>query len=182
MRVDITGLSQQLSFENGDIQNFLNIRLPNGKVILAEVDSEVCNTIVAMSRGLEPSKEAATPTQQQPSYKMESAPDVPMESTDTFSPSFGVEENEDGAVVFGGEDPVETTVQQRLDEAAAQLGRVHMNEAPAKPAPTPHWHNARRAPTVSKDDYGNPVLTGADVADPGEVSGTSDEVDEVQQV
>lgn len=186
MFVELLGLSQNISFSDGVVQNYMNLKLPNGKVMQVAVDDDTSVELIALSRGITP------PPQSQPSAPapiqappMQSDPDAVASGYSGFS-------EEDGDLVFGGE-ATPDVVQQRLDEAASQVASASLGHeggveeratrmTTPTPPPAPHWTNSRRAPTVTKDDYGYPKLSGADVADPGEVSGDSDDPEEVQQV
>lgn len=102
--------------------------------------------------------------------------------------------DDDGHVVFGGganEEPVDQQELQRsLDQAQKQVAKpsppsTEFNENDIAAVaddlrgktqmPVPDWNNSRR--TVTKDQMGNPVITGDNVVDPGELVG-GDNVDE----
>lgn len=186
MLVEVLGLTQSIDFSDGSIQNYLNLTLPNGKAVLAAVDDETAAEFVSLSRGdtTTTSSGARMVPPAPPKPVMRSEPDAVADGYSGFS-------DDAGTVVFGGDATPEDVVQDRLSEAARQvasasLGHEGTEEERAarlgKPAPVPHWNNSRRAPTVTKNEYGYPQLSGSDVSDPGEISGDSDEQDEVQQV
>lgn len=176
MDLKILSLSQDVSFEDGSITNFIIMRTPSGQVIRAIVSDESAKLLVeGMIAG--PAHVVDTPRAVAP-------PAVHQEQ----------EVNEDGAVVFGGspqeegEDASSMWTPPSLESPAvapppaygtdpeSQARDYRQAKMKAKPNPM----GVGNARTISKDEYGYPIVRGNGGVDPGEIVGSvaGGEIDE----
>jgi hypothetical protein len=174
MDLKILSLSQDVSFEDGSITNFLIMRTPSGQMIRAIVSDESAKLLVeGMVAG--PAHVVDTPRV--------SAPQVHDREVDA-----------DGAVVFGGspqedgeeassmwtppvlESPVIAPPPAYGTDPESQARDYRQAKMKAKPNPM----GVGNAKTISKDEYGYPVVRNSGGMDPGEVVGSVEggEIDE----
>lgn len=171
MDLSVVSLSQDVSFEDGSITNFVLLRVPSGQVIRAVVTDDSAKVLVenfAVQQGA-------------------SMPQAPVDK-----PAAPVVTNDEGAVVFGGA-PAE------YEEPSSSFWVPSSAPAAPRPAPKPQpvWTDASaqaqaykeeqqrlrnnprssEARTVAKDEYGYPIVRGNGI-DPGEVLGGGDVDDE----
>lgn len=165
MDLSVVSLSQDVSFEDGSITNFVLLRVPSGQVIRAVVTDDSAKVLVETFAAQQGSTMNAPPT-----------------------PTAPATTNDEGAVIFGGapseyeepassfwmpsvaaSDPRPAPRQQPAPKDAAAQARAYKEEQQ-------HIRNNPRsfeARTVAKDEYGYPIVRGNGV-DPGEVLGGGD--------
>lgn len=151
MHLQLASLSQDVSFEDGSVTNFIVLRTPSGRMVRAVVTDEGAKVFVeefAARQGA-----SAPSLASQPSYAPTSM-------------------NDEGAVVFGGDAPSE---EERSEAASFWSPDEPPSVAPAQEPPKSQKRGAKatyNARTVPKDDAGYPIMRGSGV-DPGEIMGSS---------
>lgn len=190
MNITVVSLSQDVSFEDGSITNFVHLRLPTGQVIRAVVGDESAKLLVenfAMAKTGAPMPRPQTP-----------APE-PEEERESFQETVPArrEVNEEGAAVFGGNyggDQLEETEQQPLDwnpppatpqapqqampqpppayQSAEQQAREYSDRKRGRARQNPMGtQNGRHVP---KDEHGYPILGNNGGVEVGDVLGGGD--------
>lgn len=186
MDITVLSLSQDVSFDDGSITNFVQFRLPSGHVIRAIVGDDSAKLLI---ENLAASKTGTTikapeAPRPPPAYRQQE------EEEETYS---APTHTEDGAVVFGGN--FDTGI--REDEPYRDDGFVPptMQEEPEPPPPAnsrvqtadeqlraykqrnkgqPYQKNpmgTQNARTVPKDERGYPIVNRPGGVDVGEIVG-----------
>lgn len=156
MHADIEGLSQVLSFKNGEVQNQLLLKLPDGRVVQAIVDADTAAYVAGafVSHGGAAAQRAvAAAGSASHGY---GTPSSTTEMEGNFSP-VKVESDSDE---FGGNYGTNANDAASEWEAAA--------ETPVDTTPVVLRKGHLR---VSADAKGNPVIQGANVVDNAEFVG-----------
>ena len=206
MQVAIIGMSQDFSFEDGEVINYMNLRLPTGQIIRALVDEE---TAMVVTKTFVENSEPGTVVvgDEISSYVPAQTAPVPDEQKlpedQNFNPAVI---QDDGAMEFGGdyedgdEDPQEpalSSLQEQLSKAEdsiakatpmtgdltdEQIQEAAKRLASGEPLPEPSWTNGGRGRVaklqVQKDAAGNPILSGPGVMDMQMLLGGGGEADE----
>lgn len=191
MDLKVVFLSQDMSFEDGSLTNFVILRTPSGQTLRAVVSDESARLLVeehvALKTGVPLAPRPAVPAPQ-------AAPPPQAASQQRV--------DESGAIVFGGdgeEDESEgdasgvwmpSSEQEEAAPEAQQTAPPVWNDPEAQVKSYREKQKAKAAQSkkggtfngkhIAKDNMGYPVLPGGQGTDPGEVlgtnpSGTSDE-------
>lgn len=179
MDAQIVSLSQDVSFEDGSITNFISLRLPSGHIIRAVVGDDSARILVETASGVAPPPPVQQQQQVIPQPRQHPLPSPPA--------AYGQEE--EGAVVFGGGEP-EDEDQPRMwlppqpdtvptpppppeqpvyqdAETQAREYRRQKQKAPRNPLGT---QNGRH---IGKDSMGYPVVANNGGVDPATLVGTT---------
>lgn len=149
MQATIDGISQDLSFSEGTYKNFLRLRLPDGALVRAEVDTDTAAKISALfvRMGGSAAERALSGSQQ-----VEAAPAPPRPSS--------IEVQGDRAAVMVEDFSAETTFGGDFDGPPETTSNEWEARGPAAPALR-----------VSSDSRGNPVVQGTNVVDTAQLVG-----------
>jgi len=186
MDLTIVSLSQDVSFEDGSITNFLLLRLPSGHVIRAVVMEDAAKLLVEnlASQKMGVPMEAPTPRAQPGVYEppapaMPSAPQRTMMTDAGEARVFGgdgdpeEEEEPSGPWMPGGVDrgpEVSAPAQQTWTNPDEQL-RAYKQQQKEQAARI-KMGGTFNGKHIPKDDMGYPRVAGGSGADPGEVMGS----------
>jgi hypothetical protein len=195
MQVSISGLSQEFSFEDGSTINAMLITLPDGVQVRAVINDEATEHItrlyVKLGGAVLDNGAEVAPAQQAPRMATSNQPVgrnfSPLELTDGEEDSaFGGDYAAEGLAAVGqqlkqAEQTIATAVGDTSTLDGAELRRIagQLRQGVVSPLPQPSWDGpqaaqpSRPALTVSRDEMGNPVLRGAGLVDPHDLTGGS---------
>lgn len=174
MKVDIQGLSQHLSFEDGVAVNYLVLKLPTGDTVQVLIDEATAQLVTTafIKYGGAAAERASIETEVHAQF----AP-PPLEPIDRAMPDgrySPLSVNSDGDTEFGGnyEDPALDGLQEDLERAEQRVVEAAVQPRPPQPTPSPTWNGGHRLRAiVEKDDAGNPVLRGPGFVDTDTLTG-----------
>jgi len=188
MELTLVSLSQDISFEDGSMTNYLVLRTPSGHLLRSIITDDsaklLFENLAAIQHGVPPTSVTHAPPKSEPHRPL------PRQVQD------------DGSVIFGGDGgteessesssfwppatnprpappppvPVEPRIEYADASEQAQAYRAEQKEIKRRIKSNPMGTQNGR--TVSKDEYGYPIVRSAGGIDPGEVVGSSGTVDE----
>lgn len=186
LNLEVAGLNQEFSFEDGSVTNFVSLRMPDGSIVRAIVTDEGARLLVEARAAM-----GGLASPQRPSPRPQAATPRPSAEPEQVAEPQG---DEEGAVIFGGDD------EEGSDEPWLPAGFIPPGAESTMPATPPAEHRdadaqakqyrqaqseqkkaQKRGPsfgrTVPKDDLGYPRPANGGT-DPHDVMGGGGVTDE----
>lgn len=175
MDVQIVSMSQDVSFEDGSVTNFLTLRVPSGHLVRAVVAEDsvpvLVDNLAATQTGVPPQapKVSIPRTAVEEGYYENYAQSSSHE--DVWMPPGGSPYQPRTPVVSEDYDPALSSNDPSVQSAAYRDKQKRVAERIKRGG----TNNSRSVP---KDDMGYPIISGSGGVDPGELMGSSGALDE----
>jgi len=143
MKIELVSIGQNINLETGDMEDYFNLRLPNGQILVVKVDAEATAAVI----------NAISDAEAEPKTEL-----VPVPAP---QPQQIVQAQIDPANIIAQK--INQTVQHAVQTGAAM--------GPAVAVQAVHFEVRQRPQFVGSDANGYPiVILPADYVDPGEVT------------
>lgn len=176
MEVQIVSMSQDVSFEDGSVTNFISLRTPSGHLIRAVISDDsvpvLADNLAAVHSGAPIPTAPVTKRAPQPSpenFEPEDATIFGDPSSVWMPPGAGAAPVAPSPVPYA--DPDLSSDDPSVQAAAFKAQQKRQQESLRK-------GGSQSARQVAKDDMGYPILSGQDGTDPGELVGGGGYLDE----
>lgn len=187
MDLNLVSLSQDVSFEDGSITNFLSLRTPLGQVIRAIVADDsaklLFETLAELQHGgTAPPQPPSVGYVAPPPRAAAPAAEVDVDGSVIFGGDGGAEEGEEASTFWSAPAPAQTYAPAPQEpppdpdlfsqDGATQATAYRTQQAQQKKRIKQHPMGTQNGRTVAKDSYGYPIVNGGSGVDPGEMMGS----------